>query len=466
MTYQKNDVVILTIDDIGSKGEGIGKIDGYTLFVKDAILGDTIRAKIMKSKKQYGFARLEEVITPSSFRVIPKCALAKQCGGCQLQAMSYEQQLTYKQNKVKNHLVRIGKFLEDEIEQLMEPIIGMEEPYRYRNKAQFPIGKSKDGRIIAGFYAERTHYIVENTDCLLGVDENQIILKVMLAFLEKYHVLPYDEETGKGLIRHVLIRKGFTTEELMVCLVINGKQLLQEQELVVALKTIPHMTSISLNYNNKITNVILGEETKCIWGKEYIEDWIGAVKFRISPQSFYQVNPVQTKVLYELALEYANLTGAETVWDLYCGIGTISLFLAQSAKHVYGVEIVPQAIEDARQNAQINEITNVTFYVGKAEEVLPAQYAESGIYADVIVVDPPRKGCDEACLSTMVEMAPKRIVYVSCDSATLARDMAYLCENGYQLEKVQAVDQFGHTVHVETVCLLSHKDPQNCSPSK
>lgn len=458
MNYQKNDMVTTTIEDIGTKGEGIGKIDGYTLFVKDGILGDVITAKIIKSKKNYAYARLEEVVIPSSFRVVPKCGVARQCGGCQLQAMSYEKQLEYKEQKVKNHLVRIGKFSEEIIMGVMKRIIGMENPYHYRNKAQFPVGMGKQGQVITGFYAERTHTIINNTCCYLGVEENEVILQKIIEFMEDNKVAPYCEESKKGLVRHILIRNGFTTKEVMVCLIINGNTLPYKEEFIETLREIEGMVSISVNSNDKITSVILGEKTTCIWGKGFIEDYIGSVKFRISPQSFYQVNPVQTKVLYECALSYAGLTGTEIVWDLYCGIGTISLFLSQQAKHVYGVEIVPQAIEDAKKNAQINEIQNVTFYTGKAEEVLPREYEQRGIYADVIVVDPPRKGCDQKCLETMVAMTPKRIVYVSCDSATLARDLEYLCKNGYTLEKVQPVDQFCHSVHVETIAALYWKD--------
>lgn len=455
MQYKKNDSITTRIEDIGSKGEGIGKVDGYTIFIKDAILGDTIKAKIMKAKKNYAYARLEEVITPSSFRVEPPCKVARQCGGCQIQAMDYGAQLEFKNNKVKNHLIRIGGFDEDFIAQIMEPILPNANEFHYRNKAQFPVGIDRDNNIIAGFYAERTHSIISNTDCLLGVPENEEVLKCIIGFMNDYGISPYDEVTRKGLVRHILIRKGFDTGEIMVCIVINGKSIPRQEKLIEMLTSIKAMTSISVNYNNENTNVIMGNKTECIWGKSYIEDYIGRIKFRISPNSFYQVNPTQTRLLYELALDYADLKGDETVWDLYCGIGTISLFLSQRAKQVYGIEIIEQAIIDARENARINEIDNVKFYVGKAEEVLPELYEAEGIYADVIVVDPPRKGCDEVCLNTMLQMAPKKIVYVSCDSATMARDLRYLYENGYKLEKVRAVDQFSQTVHVETVALMS-----------
>lgn len=338
--------------------------------------------------------------------------------------------------------------------------MGMEEPYHYRNKAQFPIGTDKNGEIITGFYAGRTHDIIPNTRCYLGVDVNEEILNIVLNFMKTYHISAYDETNGKGLVRHVLIRTGFTSKEIMVCVVMNGKKLPHSEKLVEQLVKIEGMTSITLNVNTKKTNVILGEEIILLWGETYIKDNIGDIVYQISPLSFYQVNPVQTRKLYETALEYADLKGAETVWDLYCGIGTISLFLAQKAKQVYGVEIVPQAIEDAKRNAKLNGIENAEFYVGKAEEVLPELYDKEGIYADVIVVDPPRKGCDEKCLETIVKMAPKRVVYVSCDSATLARDLKYLCERGYEVRRVRACDMFPMTGHVETVVLLSLKTNQ------
>lgn len=333
----------------------------------------------------------------------------------------------------------------------------MDEPYHYRNKAQFPVGKNKEGRIITGFYAGRTHTIIENRDCALGVSQNKEVLDRVIAHMEAYGIEPYKEETGKGLVRHILIRYGFFTGEVMVCLVLNGSSIPQKETLIEHLLEIPGMTSITINVNKKRSNVILGEEIRLLWGKPYITDKIGDISYQISPLSFFQVNPLQTGKLYSKALEYADLHGEETVWDLYCGIGTISLFLAQKAKFVRGVEIIPAAIENANDNARLNSIENVEFFVGKAEEVLPAEYKKNGIYADVIVVDPPRKGCEESLLATMIEMQPKRIVYVSCDSATLARDLKYLCERGYELRKVCPVDQFGGTVHVETVVLLGRK---------
>ncbi len=451
MEFRKNDIVTLEIVDCGTDGEGIGKADGFTVFVKDAVIGDTVTAKIMKAKKNYGYGRLMEILNASPYRVEPVCPSARQCGGCQLQAVSYEEQKVFKEKKLRGHLERIGGFTNLP----MEPLIGMDEPYHYRNKAQFPVGRNKEGKIVTGFYAGRTHAIIENRDCALGIPENKDVLDRVIAHMEKYNIAPYDEVTGKGLVRHIFVRYGFFTGELMVCLIINGQDLPHQRELVEKLCEIPGMTSISLNMNKKRSNVILGDKVKTIWGKEYITDKIGDISYEISPLSFFQVNPQQTWKLYSKALEYADLHGEETVWDLYCGIGTISLFLAQKAKFVRGVEIVPAAIEDAKRNAQINHIENVEFFVGKAEEVLPREYEKNGVYADVIVVDPPRKGCDAMLLKTILKMQPKRVVYVSCDSATLARDLRFLCDNGYELKKVCGVDQFPQTVHVETVVLLS-----------
>lgn len=456
---QKNDELILKIEDMGVDGAGIGKADGMTFFVKDAVIGDVVRAKLMKLKKTYGYARLMELLEASPDRVEPKCPYYRQCGGCQIQALSYEKQLEFKERKVRNNLERIGGFSEIP----MEPIVGMEESYHYRNKAQFPVGTDKDGHIVTGFYAGRTHTIIPNRDCALGLPVNREILDLVIDFMEKYHVSAYDEKTGKGLVRHVLIRCGFTSQEKMVCLIINGKSLPHSEKLVEALREIDGMTSISINCNTGRTNVILGRKTIVLWGQEYITDQIGEISYEISPVSFYQVNPVQTEKLYGLALEYADLHGEENVWDLYCGIGTISLFLAQKAKQVYGVEIIPQAIENAKRNAVKNGIENAEFFVGKSEEVLPEFYEKEAAagrkaHADVIVVDPPRKGCDEKLLETIVKMAPDRVVYVSCDSATLARDLKILCENGYELKRVRAVDQFCHTVHTESVCLMERKD--------
>ncbi len=471
--YKKDDLLTVEITDIGNDGEGIGKIDGYTLFIKDAVIGDKVKAKIMKAKKNYAYAHLEEVITPSKDRVKPRCPIARQCGGCQIQNMSYESQLKFKQNKVRNNIIRLGGFDEKEIDSIMEPIIGMDDPFKYRNKAQFPVGKDKNGKVVTGFYAGHSHNIIPNTDCIIGVPDNKEILEIIIAHMEKNHIEPYDEVTGKGLVRHILIRKGFVSGQLMVCLVINYKNknntesiyIKNQDELISKLSSIDGMTSISVSINIEKTNVIMGTEIHTIWGQDTIKDTLCGLEFNISPLSFYQVNPVQTEKLYGQAIEYAGLTGNETVWDLYCGIGTITLSMSKKAKQVYGVEIIPQAIDDANDNAARNNISNAKFYVGKAEEVLPDFYekesekdsSSNALHPDVIVVDPPRKGCDQMCLDTMLKMAPNRIVYVSCDSATLARDLRILCDGGYKLEHVRPCDMFPMSVHVETVCLLSKK---------
>ncbi len=475
--YKKDDLLTVEITDIGNDGEGIGKIDGYTLFIKDAVIGDKVKAKIMKAKKNYAYAHLEEVITPSKDRVKPRCPIARQCGGCQIQNMSYESQLKFKQSKVRNNIVRLGGFDEKEIDSIMEPIIGMDDPFKYRNKAQFPVGKDKNGKVVTGFYAGHSHNIIPNTDCIIGVPDNKEILEIIIAHMEKNHIEPYDEVTGKGLVRHILIRKGFVSGQLMVCLVINYKNknntesiyIKNQDELISKLSSIDGITSISVSINIEKTNVIMGTEIHTIWGQDTIKDTLCGLEFNISPLSFYQVNPVQTEKLYGQAIEYAGLTGNETVWDLYCGIGTITLSMSKKAKQVYGVEIIPQAIDDANDNAARNNISNAKFYVGKAEEVLPDFYekesekdsSSNALHPDVIVVDPPRKGCDQMCLDTMLKMAPNRIVYVSCDSATLARDLRILCDGGYKLEHVRPCDMFPMSVHVETVVLLSQQKPDD-----
>lgn len=472
--FQKNDILEIEITDQGTNGEGIGKTEGYALFVKDTVMGDVVRVKIMKAKKNYGFAKLLEIITPSPYRVAPLCPKASSCGGCQLQAMNYQQQLRFKQDKVYNNIRRIGGITDFE----MKPIMGMEElciagkeengPFHYRNKAQFPVGVNREGEIVSGFYAGRTHSIVEMEACALGMksasgeDVNGQVMRKIKTFMKRWNIKPYDEKSHTGVVRHVLIRMGAKTNQIMVCVVINSGQLPHAQELVEELLTIPEMHDISLNINREKSNVILGRKIIKLYGAGYIEDYIGDVKFRISPLSFFQVNPTQTEKLYGKVLEYAKLTGKETVWDLYCGIGSISLFLARSAKKVMGVEIVPEAVRDAEINARINGMENVRFLTGAAEDVVPEYFeqhqGEAECAPDVIVVDPPRKGCDQVLLKTMVEMAPKRMVYVSCDSATLARDLKWLDEHGYRLMEVTPCDMFGQTVHVECVTLLQRKN--------
>lgn len=456
---KKNDLVQMKIEDMTSEGLGIGHAEGMAVFVKDTVIGDEITARIVKEKKNYAYGRLEKLLLPSPDRVEPVCPVARQCGGCQIQAMSYPAQLRFKERKVLGNLTRIGGFDPALLERIAEPIIGMENPFHYRNKAQFPIGTDRQGNLVAGFYAGRTHAIIDHHDCALGIPQNKQILETVLEHMRRRCIPSYDETTGSGLVRHVMIRGGFHTGQLMVCLVLNGRKLPGQEELARNLAAIPGMTSVMVNVNRERTNVIMGKETFLLWGREYIEDSIGDVTYQISARSFYQVNPIQTERLYQTALEYAGLEGEETVWDLYCGIGTISLFLAKQAGQVYGVEIVPEAIEDARRNAALNGLDNARFFVGKAEEVLPRKYAQEGIRADVMVIDPPRKGCQPQVLDTMVKMSPERIVYVSCDSATLARDLKYLCERGYELRRVRATDMFPMSVHTEVVCLLSNRKP-------
>jgi len=411
MAFKKNDIIELNIVDITNDGEGVGKSDSFVWFVKDAIPGDVIKARVMKLKKSYGYARLESVITPSKDRVLPRCPKARACGGCTLQSMEYAAQLRFKRNKVKNNLVRIGGFDEDYIEDILGETIGMEVPWRYRNKAIVPVGTNKDGELVYGFYASHSHNIIQCDDCLLQPEEFKDILK----------------KHADNNMTHMLLRKGYKTGELMAYAVENNEN-----------------------------NAVLSGKLTHVSGKEIIEDYIGDLKFKISPRSFFQVNPIQVERLYGKAVEYAKLTGEEIVWDLYCGIGTITLSLAKNAKRVYGVEIVEDAIRDAEENAKINGINNAKFYVGKSEEVTLRDDFER---PDVVVVDPPRKGCDVICLETIMKMAPERIVYVSCDSATLSRDLKILSEAGYELKKATPVDMFPQTTHVESVCLLSKKCP-------
>lgn len=445
----KNELYTMTIVDMGMQGEGIGKIKDFTVFVPNAVVGDEIEVKILKVKTRYAYGKLMNILSPSPKRQNPRCEVAHICGGCQLQHVSYEEQLEWKREKVKAALMRIGG-LKDV---LVNPTLGMQDPYYYRNKAQFPI-TLEEGKVKIGFYASHSHRIVPTDECMIQDKRNKEIVQVVKTFIEKYNISVYDENQHKGLLRHLVTKTAFYQEGTMVCLVINGERLPHDDKLIAALKNIEGITSIVLNHNKENTNVILGDKVTVLYGEDFIIDSIGDLKFKISPLSFFQVNPLQTKVLYDKVLEYAQLTGNETVWDAYCGIGTISLFLAQKAKKVYGVEVVPEAIQNAKENAELNAISNAEFFAGYAEEVIPRLYKQ-GVKADMIVVDPPRKGCDQKLLETIVSMAPSKMIYVSCDPATLARDLAYLTSQGYIVEKVQPVDMFPHTTHVECVVLLS-----------
>ncbi|SFM05411.1 23S rRNA (uracil1939-C5)-methyltransferase [Paenibacillus sp. 1_12] len=511
----RNEEVEAEIVGIGHEGEGVGRVNGFTLFVKGALPGERALVKVMKLKKQYGYAKLLRIVKSSPDRIKAPCPIYVQCGGCQLQHLSYEAQLRFKRQLVVDNLERIGKLkvAAGENSSLMEvkaaasdsaddsfssdalsgtpsnhfereagggiivhPVMGMNDPWRYRNKAQVPIGQAvaqpasdlsssddtvptmMEGGLVGGFYAQGTHRIIDMEACLIQQENNDRVVSEVKRIVRELGIRPYHEETHKGLLRHVVARYGFNTGDIMVVLITNGHDIPHKDELVGLLRTaIPGIKSICQNVNREQTNVIFGEQTKVLWGDDVIYDTIGDIRFAISARSFFQVNPVQTEVLYGKALEFAGLSGEETVIDAYCGIGTISLFLAQRARQVYGVEIVEEAIDDARRNALLNGIRNVQFEAGPAEVVIP-EWRRQGISPDVIVVDPPRKGCDTALLSTILEMQPKRVVYVSCNPSTLARDLRVLEDGGYRTVEVQPVDMFPHTVHVECVVSTYRKD--------
>lgn len=535
-SLQKNDLITLEITDLTEEGQGVGKKDGLVFFVKDSVMGDRVEARILKVKKNYAYAKVEKLLEASPYRITPLCPVAGKCGGCQLQHLSYEKELSWKEDRIAQSLIRIAGLSPEEVESKKEGILGGVLS-RYRNKAQYPVqsrreirsggatsvsdwkvdgkwsgknkieAKEKSSDLSMGFYGFHSHRIIETKDCLINSAENPLILNCIKDWAREYKISGYEEETGKGLLRHIFLRKGFSTGEILLCLVLNGKSLPHGKELWEKLEGLSlrveegdlqrgedvscgmdaqsqedvycgkngtvqgSIVGLCVNINEGSGNAILGRETLCLYGKDSIEDKIGELSFSISVPSFYQVNPVQTEKIYGKALEYAALTGEETVWDCYCGIGTISLFLAQKAKQVYGLEIVPEAIENAKKNAEKNGLQNAEFFVGAAEEVLPkwveeqkrelsAKGADCGIgdMVDVVSLDPPRKGCDEACLSAVLELSPKRIVYVSCDPGSLARDIKYLGEGGYVLEKWVGIDNFPRTGHVETVALLSRKN--------
>jgi 23S rRNA (uracil1939-C5)-methyltransferase len=442
---EKDNIYEVDIHDNAHEGQGVGKIDGLTVFVEGALLGERVMAKVDKVTKNYAIAHTEKVLKPSLERIKPKCPYAEKCGGCMLQHLSYEGQLRFKTQKVKNSLKRIGKINTTVLE-----TIGMKEPWQYRNKAQYPVGEDR-GQAIMGFYEKRTHKIVPSDTCIIQHGVNTRISRAIKKWIYKYRIPIYNEVSHKGLLRHVVTKVGFKTKEVMIVLVANGRKIPHVQELINELeKSVPCFKSLILNINEKKTNVIMGTENITLYGFPYIYDYIGDIKFGLSALSFFQVNPVQVEVLYNKALEFANLTGNETVVDTYCGIGTITLFLARKAKSVYGIEIVLEAIEDAKRNAKLNGINNVEFIAGAAEKVLPDLY-EKGVKPDVIVMDPPRRGCDEKLLQTVVDMKPARVVYVSCNPATLARDLRFLEDRGFKTEVVQPVDMFPHTHHVECI---------------
>ena len=446
----KNKEYVVDIVDIGQGGVGIGKYEGFTVFVEGGLIQDKVKVRINKSKKNYAVGDIVEIIEKSPFRVDRICSDdLKDCGGCQIQELDYNKQLELKTNEVKQVISRIGKLENVEIHET----IGMQSPCRYRNKAQFPI-QNINGSTAIGFYKKKSHDVIPTDMCVIQHDINDKIIKIIKTYIQAYNVSIYNETTHTGVLRHLVTKVGFTTNEVMVVLVANGTNLPHLNELASVLQeNIPGFKTLVFNINKAKTNVILGKENKVIYGNGKINDYIGDLVFEISPLSFFQVNPVQTEVLYNKVLEYAELKENDTVFDIYCGIGSISLFLAQKATKVYGIEIVEDAIKDAKINAKLNNLNNVEFYVGKAEEVVPKMYSE-GKTANVVVVDPPRKGCDEKVLDTIVSMKPDRVVYVSCNPSTLARDLAYLDERGYKCVEIQPVDMFPHTMHVETVAKL------------
>ncbi|MCP6681889.1 23S rRNA (uracil(1939)-C(5))-methyltransferase RlmD [Bacillus nakamurai] len=452
---EKNEYYDVVFEDLTHEGAGVAKVQGFPIFVPNALPEEEAQIKVTRVKKGFAFGRLMELKEESPHRTDAPCPIYKQCGGCQLQHMTYEGQLLFKQKQVKDVLERIGKL--DLSNVTVHPTLGMEDPWNYRNKAQVPVGE-REGGLVAGFYQQRSHDIIDMSACLIQQSKNDEAVQAVKDICGTYGIKAYSEERHKGWLRHIMVRYGVVTGEMMIVFITRTNDFPHKAKIIEDITAkFPHVKSIVQNTNPKKTNVIFGDETNVIWGEEYIYDLIGDIKFAISARSFYQVNPEQTKVLYDKALEYAELQGEETVIDAYCGIGTISLFLAKQAKKVYGVEIVPEAIDDAKRNAELNGITNAEFAVGEAETVIPKWY-EEGITADTLVVDPPRKGCDEALLRTIVEMKAKRVVYVSCNPGTLARDLRVLEDGGYTTLEVQPVDMFPHTNHVECVAQLVLKE--------
>lgn len=448
---QKNKEYEIMITNLGFQGEGVGRIDNFTVFVEGALPNELVKIKIVKVSKNYAFGKLIDIIKPSNERRTPICDIYKRCGGCQIQHISYEAQLKFKKQRVIDSIERIGK-IKDVI---VHDTIGMQHPYNYRNKVQLPVRMVK-GVPVIGFFAARSHEIIKMDKCYIQDEASSKIIPIIKEWIEKNNIIPYDEVTGEGILRHIMIRSAHKTGDVMVVLITNSEKLPHKEDIIESLKGIKGLKSIIQNINTKKTNVILGDKCKTLWGSDTITDYIGSFKFNISPLSFFQVNPVQTEILYNTALKYANLTGDEIVFDAYCGTGTISLFLAQRAKKVYGVEIVPEAIENAKENARINNITNAEFIVGESEVIIP-KLIEKGISADVVVVDPPRKGCDRKLLDAIAKMSPERIVYVSCDPGTLSRDLGILEELSYKAIEIQPVDMFPQTAHVECVVKIEKK---------
>ncbi|MGI6122841.1 MAG: 23S rRNA (uracil(1939)-C(5))-methyltransferase RlmD [Acetivibrionales bacterium] len=452
---KKDNIIELDITGMTHEGMGVGKIEGFAVFVQGAIEGEKVRAKIIKVLKNYAIARVMEYISSSPFRTEPFCPAYKRCGGCSLQHMTYEKTLDFKRQVVTDNLIRIGGLSDVKVNET----IGMKNPLNYRNKAQYPVGIGKEGPI-AGFFARRSHEIIDAASCDIQHSLSDKAKDIVLGFVKALNIPVYNENTGEGIIRHVVTKIAFGTGEVMVIIVATRPEIPKVNKLVYRLKRdIPGLGSIILNVNPKPGNVVLGTQNITLYGKDTIEDKLDGLTFEISPLSFYQVNSIQTEVLYKKALEFASLSGNETVYDLYCGIGTITLFAARKARLAIGIEVVTEAVEAARRNAIKNNIVNTEFHTGEAEKVFPKLFA-NGKKADVVFVDPPRKGCDEVLLKTLAEMSPSRIVYVSCNPSTLARDLKYLCgtDAGYEVKEVQPVDMFPWTMHVECVIGMQRKD--------
>ncbi len=448
MKLLKNDDIKLNIDSLTSEGSGIGRYDGFAVFVRGTVPGDEIISHIIKTSKNYAIGIIKEILKPSQNRIQSDCKYSDKCGGCSFRNVSYDEELEYKKSRVQDALTRIGKI---DIE--VEEIIGADETKRYRNKAQYPVSIC-DGELFAGFYAYKSHRIICCDDCLLQPKEFKNGIEAFSIWCDKANISSYDENSGKGLLRHIYFRKGYATGEIMACAVINGDSLPKSELLVSLLREkVDGLKSVVININREKSNVILGKKSVTLWGEDNITDVLLGKKFVISPNSFYQVNHNQCEKLYAKACEYANLSEDETLLDLYCGVGTIGLTMADKVKSLIGIEIIPQAIENAKLNAKINDINNARFICADAPQGAKILKKE-GIKPDVIILDPPRKGCDASLFDTIYDMNPKRIVYVSCDSSTLARDLAVLNEKGYITKRVCAVDMFPRTPHVEAVALV------------
>lgn len=445
---KKNDIYDAIICDITAEGNGVAKIDGYTLFVPMAAVGDEVILKVLKTGKSFGYAKILEVVHPAETRTNPPCENFKRCGGCALMHLSYKEQLRIKRKSVEDAMTRIGGFKDIKVADI-EPCA---KELRYRNKIQIPV-TNDDGKARAGFFAARSHRAVPVADCLLQSKANKKIIDAVLCWMEKYKITAYSETEKKGIVRHIYIREGFESGEIMVSLIVNAENLPHKEELVAELIKIKGITSVMLNINTKDTNVILGEKTQVLYGKDYIYDTLDGIKFKISHNSFFQVNPAMTVKLYKKAVELLGDVEDKTVFDLYCGIGTISSFVAKKAKKVIGIEYVPEAVEDAKENAKINNLSNTEFYAGDAAQVFDILYKE-GYSADAAVIDPPRKGCDVHLIETLLKMNPEKIIYVSCNPATLARDLKIFCEKGYVPSEVYPFDCFAQTGHVECVVRL------------